>query len=115
LALPLAGFTGIAMAFMNASNRLFLWSKFLFSLAFLFVARGFIKTGMGEWVKQTDLSAFVQYPLVVFVLLGIVLTAIIQSSSATIALTLSALYAGAITLYLGMAIALGSEIGTTFK
>lgn len=115
LALPLAGITGIAMAFMNNNSRVFLWSKFLFSLAFLFVALGFIKTGMEEWVKQTDLSAFVQYPVIVFLLLGIFLTALVQASSATIALTLSALYADAITLYIATAIALGSEIGTTFK
>ena len=48
-------------------------------------------------------------------MLGVFLTTIIQSSSATIALTLSALYTDAITLYMATAIVLGSEIGTTFK
>ena len=57
---------------MNNNSRLFLFCKFLFSLAFLFVALGFIKTGMEEWVKQTDLSAFVEYPPIFFLLLGIV-------------------------------------------
>lgn len=57
-----------------------------------------------------------RYPLLVFVLLGVLLTAIVQSSfSATIALTLSALNANAITLLVATAIALGSEIGTTLK
>ena len=70
---------------------------------------------MEEFVKQTDLSFFNQYPLIVFLLLGIILTTIVQSSSATIALTLSALYTNAITLYVAMAIVLGAEIGTTFK
>ncbi len=115
LALPIAGITGIAMAFMTTGSRLYLWCKFLFSIAFLFIALGFIKTGMEEFVKQTDLSAFVEYPVITFLLLGIFLTAIIQSSSATIALTLSALHADAISLYIATAIALGSEIGTTFK
>jgi phosphate:Na+ symporter len=115
LALPIAGITGITMAFLGTGSRLFLWCKFLFSLAFLFIALGFIKTGMEAFVKGTDLSAFVEYPVIIFLLLGVFLTAIIQSSSATIALTLSALYADAITLYIATAIALGSEIGTTFK
>ena len=47
--------------------------------------------------------------------MGILLTTIIHSSSATIALTLSALYLNAITLYAATAIVLGSELGTTFK
>ncbi len=113
--LPVAGITGICMAFINSESKWFLWCKFLFSLAFLFIALGFIKTGMEEFVKQTDLSFFNQYPLIVFLLLGILLTTIVQSSSATIALTLSVLHTNAITLYVATAIALGAEIGTTFK
>lgn len=113
--LPVAGISGIVMAFINRESRLFLLFRFLFSLAFLFVALGFIKSGMEEFVKQTDLSSFTRYPVIIFLLLGVFLTFIVQSSSATIALTLSALYAHAITLYVGTAIVLGAEIGTTFK
>lgn len=112
---PIAGITGICMAFMNSESKWFLWLKFFFSLAFLFIALGFIKSGMEAYVKQTDLSFFNHYPVIVFLLMGILLTTIIQSSSATIALTLSALYLNTITLYAATAIVLGSEIGTTFK
>ncbi len=113
--LPVAAITGIGMAFINDESKWFLWFKFLFSLAFLFVALGFIKDGMEGFVKQTDLSFFNHYPLIAFLLLGILLTAIVQSSSATMALTLSALHTNAITLSVAMAIVLGSEVGTTFK
>ncbi len=113
--LPVVGITGIAMAFISMENKWFLVFKFLFSLAFLFVALGYIKTGMEEFVKQTNLSAIASYPLIIFLLLGILLTAIVQSSSAVIALTLSALYTNAITLLIAMAIVLGGEIGTTLK
>jgi phosphate:Na+ symporter len=115
IVLPLAGITGICMAFINKDSKWYLWFKFLFSLAFLFVALGYIKTGMEAFVQQTDLSAFTRYPVIVFLLLGIVLTTIVQSSSATVALTLSALHTNAITLYVATAIVLGAEIGTTFK
>lgn len=113
--LPVVAIAGILMAFINNENRWYAVFKFLFSLAFLFVALGYIKDGMEGFVKQTDLSFFKEYPVIVFVLLGIVLTTIVQSSSATIALSLSALSANAITLYMATGIALGSEIGTTFK
>lgn len=115
IVLPVAAITGIGMFFLNSGSRWHIWLKFLFSISFLFVALGFIKTGMEGYVKQTDLSQFSQYPNLVFLFLGIFLTAIIQSSSATIVLTLSALHSNAITLYVAMAIVLGSEIGTTFK
>jgi phosphate:Na+ symporter len=115
LAIPLAGITGIGMAFLNNQSKWFLVLKFIFSLAFLFIALGYIKTGMEGFVKQTDLSFFNEYPLIVFLLLGIVLTTIVQSSSATMALTLSALHSNAITLLVATAIVLGSEIGTTLK
>lgn len=114
-ALPVAGVTGIIMAFLNNENKGFAVFKLLFSLAFLFIALGFIKTGMESFVKQTDLTDYNSYPVIVYVLLGVLLTSIIQSSSATIALTLSALYTNAITFYIATAIVLGSEIGTTFK
>ena len=115
LALPLAGIAGICMAFIRSENRGYLWFKFLFSLAFLFISLGYIKTGMEGFVKQTDLSFFEQYPMIVFLPLGILLTTIVQSSSVIIALVLSALHFHAITLYVGTAIVLGSEIGTTVK
>lgn len=113
--LPLAAVSGIGMAFAKPDGKGVWWLQFIFGLSFLFVALGFIKTGMEGYVKQTDLSYFTQYPLIVFLFVGIVLTAIIQSSSATIVLVLSALHSSAISLPAAMAIALGSELGTTFK
>ena len=115
LVLPIVGIAGIVMAFLSTENKWFLVFKFLFSLAFLFVALGYIKTGMEGFVQQTNLSSISLYPLVIFLLLGIFLTAIVQSSSAIIALTLTALFANAITLLIAMAIVLGAEIGTTLK
>jgi phosphate:Na+ symporter len=113
--LPVAAVAGISSAFINSESRWFQWLRFLFSLAFIFVALDFIKSGMEGFVQQTDLSQFVHYPLIVFLLLGILLTALVQSSSAVVAITLSALYTDAITLYMAMAIVLGSEVGTTLK
>ena len=113
--MPVAGVTGIGMAFSNNQSKWFLWFKFFFSLAFLFIALGFIKSGMEGWVKQTDLSVFNTYPIIAFFAVGIFFTAIVQSSSVTMALALSALHANIITLYAGTALVLGAEIGTTLK
>jgi len=113
--LPLAGIAGVILAFANREKQLYHWMKFLFGFAFLFIALQFIRGGMENLVQQTDLAVFNRYPLLVFLLLGVVLTALVQSSSATMALTLSALYTNAISLPIAMGIILGSEIGTTLK
>ncbi|HRF26302.1 MAG TPA: Na/Pi symporter [Ferruginibacter sp.] len=113
--LPVTAISGIIMAFLDRESKWFAWCRFVFSLSFLFVALMFIKTGMEGWVADRDLQVYAGYPLVVFVLVGLVITGLVQSSSATVAITLSALHSDAISLIMAMAIVLGSEIGTTLK
>lgn len=115
LAFPLTAISGIAMAFLSSQRRLYQWAKFALGFSFLFIGLGFIKAGMIDAVQHTDLSTFNNYPVIVFGLAGMIITALVQSSSTTVALVLSALFANAISLYVGMAVVLGSEIGTTFK
>lgn len=115
MALPITAIAGIMMAVTGKHSRLYKWSLFLFGFSFLFIGLGYMKNGMGVLVKQFDLSVLNQYPVVVFVLAGLLITALIQSSSATVAIVLSALHANAIGLYAAMVIVLGSEIGTTVK
>lgn len=113
--LPIVGMSGLLMAFVNKEKKWYPWLSFFFSLSFLFVALSFIRTGMEGWVNNTDLGDFRHYPSIVFVITGAALTGIVQSSSATMALALSALHSGAIGLYMAMGIVLGSEVGTTLK
>jgi len=113
-ALPIVGVAGIGMA-MFRQGRMFQWSKFAFGFGALFLGLGFIKTGFEDLVTHFDFSLFRDYPAIVFVIIGFILTSIIQSSSTTVAITLSALHVDAITLYSAMAIVLGSEVGTTIK
>jgi phosphate:Na+ symporter len=51
--------------------------------------------------------------LAVYLLIGFMITVVVQSSSVTMALTLSALHVGAILI--AAAIILGSQTGTTIK
>lgn len=113
--LPLAGAAGIAMAMLDKNSKLYQWSKFLFGFAALFIGLDFMKVSFGEMIAQVDFSILRDYPAIIFVAVGFVLTTIIQSSSATVAITLSALHVQAIGLYSATAIVLGSEVGTTIK
>jgi len=114
-ALPVTGIAGILMILLNKHSKWFQLSKFFFGFSFLFVGLNYMKTAVEAMVQQTDLSRFNEYPLLLFLLIGILITALIQASSATIALVLAALHAHAIELEPAMAIVLGAEVGTTIK
>lgn len=115
IAYPLAGVFGIGMTLVKKESLLYKWSKFLFGFGFLFIGLNYMKTGMEDTVKQVDLAAFNHYPVIFFLLLGFIITSLIQSSTATMAILLSALHANAIGLFAATAVALGSEAGTSIK
>ncbi len=114
-ALPATGVAGIAMVLFNKHSKWYQVSKFFFGFSFLFIGLNFMKTAVESMVQQTDLSQFNAYPVILFLLIGIAITALIQASSATIALVLAALHVNAIELEPAMAIVLGAEVGTTIK
>lgn len=90
-------------------------SFFLIGFGLLFIALSFMKTAMEGQVKQFNLSVYSNMPPLVFLGIGFLITLLVQSSSVTMALTLSALHVGAIAFLPAAALVLGSETGTTIK
>ncbi len=90
-------------------------SYFLFGFGLLFIGLSFMKTAMEAQVKTFDFTQYADMPLAVFLIIGFIITMLVQSSSVTMALTLSAIHAGAIGIPVAAAIVLGSETGTTIK
>jgi phosphate:Na+ symporter len=114
-AFPLTAASGIMYALAKKDTKWHDWSGFFLGIGFLFTGLDFMKTGMESWVRDFDIQSFNRSPLIVFLAVGLIVTTLIQSSSATIALTLTALHAGAISFPQSVAIVLGSEVGTTIK
>ncbi len=115
MALPVAGIAGLGFALFPQHGRGHNISRFFLGFSLLFIGLTYMKTGMEGVVTGLDFNVMQKAPLVVFLLSGFVITTLIQSSSATIAIILSALYAGAISFNDGIALMLGSELGTTIK
>lgn len=115
IALPLTGISGIVLLFLRSENNWKHWMKFTFGFGFLFVGLDYIKTGIEHAVLQMDLRMLNEQPAVLFLLIGIIITSLIQSSAATVAIVLSALHVNAISLFSATAIVLGAEVGTTIK
>ena len=88
---------------------------FLFGFGLLFIGLSFMKTAMEAQVKVFDFSQYKDMPPIIFLFIGFIITLLVQSSSVTMALTLSALHVGAINFPSAAAIVLGSETGTTMK
>lgn len=115
IAYPLLGLAGLLLAGTTKGTSWNHRAMMFFGIAALFVGLDFIKSGFSEMAGQIDFTPYRDYPIIVFMLAGVIITALIQSSYATVALVLGALHAGALTLLPATAIVLGAEVGTTVK
>jgi len=86
---------------------------FLMGFGLLFLGLDYMKLAIEEVAAHIDLTQYANLGLWVFLLIGLVVTALIQSSSAMIVIVLSALNAGIIDLHQSVALVIGSSIGTT--
>ena len=94
---------------------------FLFGLSFLLFALGMLKetgTEMDLASNPAVVNFFASFKtnygtILLFLLIGSVLTAAVQSSAALMAITMVLCSTGAITIYQGIALVMGENIGTT--
>ncbi len=112
-ALPLIGIGGLGLILLSRSARYVNVSKLLAAFGFLFLGLDFMKTSVEDLAAAMDLAALPDLGPWVYVLAGIVLTAIMQSSSATIAVILTTLFSGIIDFAQGAAMVIGANVGTT--
>jgi phosphate:Na+ symporter len=87
--------------------------SFLIGFGLLFLGLDYMKEAIEQVSGQFTLSDYGKMGLIVFLLIGLVITALIQSSSAMIVIVLSALNAHLIDIYQAVAIVIGANIGTT--
>jgi phosphate:Na+ symporter len=104
-----------SLLFLFASGRPLLRNIGAFSVGFglLFLGLDFMKIAIEAVADQIDLSEFQAYGLWIYLVIGLVVTALIQSSSAMIVIILSAMSAGVIGLTEGAVLVIGANIGTT--
>ncbi len=86
---------------------------FLIGFGLLFLGLDYMKEAMEAVSGGIDMDVFSQYGLWAFLLVGLIVTALIQSSSAMIVIILSALNSDLIDIYQSVALIIGANIGTT--
>ena len=112
-ALPMIIFGVIFRFYKNRNFQGF--GNILLGLGFVFLGIGYMKDGFEDLKQGIDLAQFAidgYAGIIVYTLIGAFATVIIQSSSATMALTVTALVTGQIVYINAMAIAVGANIGT---
>lgn len=114
LALPMLVF-GIIFSFQKKQSLKGI-GNVLAGLGFFFLGIHYMKEGFDVFKEHIDLTQYAisgYLGVVVYTVIGIIITTILQSSSATLALILTALSAGQIEYENALALAIGANIGTT--
>ena len=117
-ALPILAI-GFPMIFSN-KNKLKSWGEFIIGFALLFMGLDALKHAVPDIKGNPEAVAFIAdfanmgfLSTLMFVLIGTILTVVVQSSSAAMAITLVLCNQGVIPLDVAAAIVLGENIGTT--
>jgi len=114
LAMPMLIF-GIIFSFQNSSSFKGI-GNILAGLGFFFLGIHFMKEGFDVFNDHIDLTTYAVpgfLGVIIYTLIGILMTTILQSSSASLALVLTALSAGQIEYENALALAIGTNVGTT--
>ncbi len=116
VALPIIGI-GFPMLF-SSNNKVKLWAEVFIGFALLFMGLDALKASMPN-LTESQLSFLNGYTdlgrlsVVLFVCIGTIVTILVQSSSAAMALTLVLCHKGVIPFEMAAAMVLGENIGTT--
>jgi len=116
--LPLLAFA-MPLIFSKRSFRKSL-GEFIFGFAFLFIGLSFLKDNVPDLAQNPEILEFVTGytdmgfgSILLFFLIGSILTVVVQSSSATMAITLIMCTQGWISYEIACAMVLGENLGTT--
>ncbi|TRX71646.1 Na/Pi cotransporter family protein [Carboxylicivirga sp. M1479] len=117
-ALPMIGL-GLPLIFSKNSSRRS-WGEFLVGFALLFLGLEYLKGSVPDIKGSPEVLSFVENwtgmgfgSTLIFLAIGALLTVVIQSSSATMALTFVMCHQGWIEFPLAAAMVMGENIGTT--
>lgn len=117
-AIPLIGLS-IPFLFSGNSKRRS-WGEFIIGFAFLFMGLDFLKNSVPDLQNNPEILSFLTeytnmgyWSVLLFLLIGTGVTILVQSSSATMAITLIMCSKGWISFDIAAAMVLGENIGTT--
>jgi phosphate:Na+ symporter len=113
LYVPLLGAGALLVVAARDDSKLQQTGHFVVALGLLLLALVLMKDSVGFIIELVDIERLQSLPLILYFLFGLFLTMLIQSSTATTLITLSAMSAGIIDLQAACGIVIGANLGTT--
>lgn len=113
IALAMVGVGGLGSVLLPKDGRLREIAGFIVGLGLLLFGLDLMKQGVEQFASQFDVSPFAGLSVFLLALIGVAVTAVIQSSSAAMMIALSALYGGVLSLEAAAGFAIGTGVGTT--
>jgi phosphate:Na+ symporter len=112
-AMPFIGVGGLMLAFFGSKPRLAAISRLLTGFGFMFMGLEFMKSAVIGYTATVGPDQFKDLQPWLFWMAGLMLTALTQSSSASLAIILSALHAGIAGFPSAALFMIGANMGTT--
>ena len=112
LALPLIAIGGLCWGVLGR-QRAADYGRLTLGVGLLLLALQFMKSSVEAAQSFVDPAFFLQFNAFEFLAFGALFTALVQSSSAAMVITLSALSSGLLTLEAAAAVMVGADLGTT--
>ncbi|MDF2158476.1 Na/Pi symporter [Algoriphagus sp. CAU 1675] len=112
-AFPLVAFGALVSILLKNRPSIKNTGVLILGFGFLFYGLDLMKNSISDLATQFELSSLSGLNILVFLLIGVLLTALIQSSSATTVILLSALNSNILGLEQAAAATIGANIGTT--
>lgn len=112
-ALPMIALAGVSQIFWQPPARLHAVGKVFLGLGLLLFGLSVMKVSVADIPNALNFSTLQGFHPFIYLLIGTAITAVIQSSSAMMILTLTALNAGLVTLPEAAALVIGADLGTT--
>lgn len=104
---------GVLLRVTGGSSRRGSLGDALTGFGIFFLGLDVLKGTFADFGEQVDLARYADDSLLIFVLIGIILTVVMNSSSAALAVILTAAGSGLIPLAAAAALVIGANIGTT--
>lgn len=118
LSVPIIAFS-LPLLFSKHNNRRYI-GELILGFAFIFMGIGFLKSSVPDIQTRPEILSFLQRytdwgygSVLLFLLAGSILTVVVQSSSAVMAITLVLCSQGWVPYHMAIAMVLGENIGTT--
>ncbi|GHV07884.1 hypothetical protein AGMMS50229_15400 [Campylobacterota bacterium] len=112
-AMPMIGIAGLALLLTGSNRKAHSFFSLMMGFGLLFYGLDLLKESMDNLANTVDLSSHYNYGVFAYVGMGFLLTAILNSSAASMAIFLAAVSSGVVSFEIATAMVIGANMGTT--